>query len=97
MSSTNRYASVTEMLHAVSDDPSFRDALEKRIAQRQLIKRLIALRALGGKTQRDIAATMKCSQSQISKIENGKDDDLRLQDLHGYLAAVGYDIKIVPA
>jgi transcriptional regulator with XRE-family HTH domain len=95
MSKADRYASVTEMVHAVSEGREFRNSFDKRIAERQIIKLLISLRALGDKSQKDIAAAMKCSQSRISKLENGKDNDMRLEDLHGYLIAAGYDLKIV--
>jgi transcriptional regulator with XRE-family HTH domain len=60
-----------------------------------VIKLLIALRALADKSQSDLAKSLGCSQSRISKLESGKDGDLRLEDFHAYLTALGYDMKIV--
>jgi transcriptional regulator with XRE-family HTH domain len=97
MSKEKQYKSVSEMVHAVSEDKSFADAFDKRITERQVIKLLISLRALADKSQGDIAKTMGCSQSRISKLESAKDGDLRLEDFHAYLIALGYDMKIVIA
>lgn len=95
MSKSKQYQSVSEMVHAVAGDRAFADALDKQIAERQVIKLLIALRALADKSQSDLAKSLGCSQSRISKLESGKDGDLRLEDFHAYLTALGYDMKVV--
>ena len=95
MSKEKQYKSVSEMVHAVGADRTFADALDKQIAQRQVIKLLISLRALADKSQSDIAKAMDCTQSRISKLESARDGDLRLEDFHAYLTALGYDMKIV--
>lgn len=95
MSKNKKYNTVSEMVHAVAEDRAFADALDKQIAERQVIKVLISLRALADKSQGDLAKTMGCSQSRISKLESAKDGDLRLEDFHAYLTALGYDMKIV--
>ncbi|MEK7855544.1 MAG: helix-turn-helix domain-containing protein, partial [Acidobacteriota bacterium] len=91
------YTNVSEMVHAVADNATFADALDKQLAERQVIKLLISLRALADKSQSDLAKAMDCTQSRISKLENGRDGDLRLEDFHAYLTALGYDMKIVIA
>jgi len=95
MRKNKRYKSVSELVHAASQDRAFADAVDKRIKERQVIKLLISLRALADKSQSDVAAAMNCTQSRISKLENGRDGDLRLEDFHAYLTALGYDMKIV--
>ncbi len=97
MSKEKQYKNVSEMVHAVAGNAAFADALDKQIAERQIIKLLISLRALADKSQGDVAKTMACSQSRISKLESAKDGDLRLEDFHAYLTALGYDMKIVIA
>lgn len=95
MSKAKEYKSVSELVHAVAEDQSFADAFDKQVVERQVIKLLISLRALADKSQGDIAKAMDCSQSRISKLESGKDGDLRLEDFQAYLTALGYDMKIV--
>lgn len=95
MSKAKEYKNVSELVHAVAADGSFAEAFDKQVAERQVIKLLISLRALADKSQGDIAKTMGCSQSRISKLESGKDGDLRLEDFQAYLTALGYDMKIV--
>src|SRR4051812_41510922 len=92
MSKRIRHNSVADAVGTVS--PEIRQALEKRLQQREVVKSLIAKRAVQGLSQTDIAAKMKCSQSRISKLENGTDADLRLDDLFSYLEALGLDATI---
>jgi len=89
------YTSVSDMLADSSADESLKQDALRRIGSRQVIKRLLALRASRGKSQQEIADLMKCSQSRISKLENGVDDDLRLGDLHDYLHALGHDVSLL--
>jgi transcriptional regulator with XRE-family HTH domain len=97
MSKEKQYKSVSEMVHAVAENAAFADALDEQLAERQVIKLLISLRALAAKSQSDLAKAMDCTQSRISKLENGRDGDLRLEDFHAYLTALGYGMKIVIA
>ena len=48
-----------------------------------------AARAANGITQAELARKISCSQSRISKIENGLDEQLRIKDLMDY--SVGLD------
>jgi len=95
MAEDKAYASVVDLLRDSEETRSVADDVEKRIAERRLIKRLMALRAHRGMSQGDIAKAMDCTQSRISKLESSIDDDLRLGDLDGYLDALGLDITVV--
>ena len=48
-----------------------------------------------GKSQKDIADAFGCSQSRISKLENGTDEEMRLGDLSGYLEALGLESSML--
>jgi transcriptional regulator with XRE-family HTH domain len=91
----NTSASAAELLRGVEGAEEIVDALQKRIAQRQIIKHLMALRASKGLSQKDIATVFGCTQSKISKLESGIDDDLKLGDLESYLAALGLEPSLV--
>lgn len=92
-----RYSSVAGMVRDLAEEPVFADAVEKRIEERNIIDNLMALRTRQGLSQKDIAARMKCTQSRISKLENGKDDDLRIGDFRAYADALGLEMNIVLA
>lgn len=95
MSKKKQYRSVTEMVRATADDPAFATGVERKISERNVINFLMGLRAAAGLSQSEIAAKMKCTQSRISKLENGKDDDLRIGDFHAYAEALGLELTIV--
>ena len=90
-----QYTSVAEQIAETAESPEFAKQVQRQIARRQIIDHLMALRALRGLSQSDVAKKLVCSQSRISKLENGRDDDLRLGDLDQYVSALGMDIRIV--
>ncbi len=91
-----QYASVSQLIRDIAPTDEFRDEFEARIKSRTVIKRLLAMRAVRGLSQEDVAQRMDCSQSRISKLENGKDADARLGDLQAYADAVGCDLSAWP-
>jgi transcriptional regulator with XRE-family HTH domain len=90
-----RYSSVSEMLHDLSGNSQFNQQFDERLAQRRLVKHLIALRSAKGVSQADVANVLAVTQSKVSKIESGIDDDLRFSELKGYAQALGMDIGII--
>lgn len=90
-----KYDSVAEMLNDVSEDQKFAEDVTRRLEQREVIKQLIALRCKENKSQGDIAKHMSCSQSKISKLESGTDEELSIGDLAMYLDALGKSTRIV--
>lgn len=90
-----QYPSVTEMVRALSEEQAFADKMASRLEDRNIINHLMALRTSLGMSQQDIAAKMKCTQSRMSKLENGRDDDLRIGDFHAYAEALGLRLAIV--
>jgi transcriptional regulator with XRE-family HTH domain len=90
-----RYSSVPEMVRDLSEDRAFAEEVEKKIRERNLVDFLMALRTSAGLSQKDIANKMGCTQSRISKLENGKDDDLRIGDFHAYADALGLQLMIL--
>lgn len=83
------------MLESVSDDKEFNQEVQAHISERRIVKVLQALRTAKGVSQSEIAKQLKCSQSRLSKLENGIDNDLRLGELEAYAKAMECDIHIV--
>ena len=94
-----KYATLTDLVHQTTgkDEKEFVQAFDERTEKRQVIRTLMALRASKGLSQKDIAAAMGHSQSKISKLESGTDEDLRLGELAEYLESLGYSARIVVA
>jgi transcriptional regulator with XRE-family HTH domain len=91
------YHSVSEMVRDLSEDKEFAEDADRSIRERNLVAHLMALRASQEKSQKDIAQAMGCTQSRVSKLENGKDNDLRIGDFHLYADALGLEMMIVLA
>lgn len=90
-----KYSSVAEMVREVSEDTEFASDTARRLSQREIVKHLVALRCARGQSQGEIAGHMKCSQSRISKLEHGADEDLSIGDLAGYLDALGLESRVL--
>ncbi len=88
------YSSVSEMLKAIGASKDTVSAVEE-VEQQETTNTLIKMRVSRGLTQADIAQKLKCSQGRISKIESGKDEDLRLSDLVDYSRATGVALQIL--
>lgn len=89
------YPNVTELVRDVSEDKSFADDFEKHVAERFIAKTLLGLRAELGISQKEIADSMQCTQSRVSKLENSTDTQLRLGDVDEYLKALGLELHII--
>lgn len=94
MAKTN-YKSVTELLRDTTDDAELIEGVDRTIKESQLIKHLVANRVRIGYSQKDVADRMNCTQSRISKLESGRDDDLRLGDLEQYLKSLNLQLRLI--
>jgi len=89
MATRKRYTNVSDLIQGTTQDGELRTAFEERIAHRSLVKQLLVLRAARGLSQENIAASLQCTQSRVSKIEGLDDDDMRIGDIRKYADAVG--------
>jgi transcriptional regulator with XRE-family HTH domain len=89
-----QYNSVSDLVRDMAPDAEFRAAFEERRNARRLIKQLMAMRALKGFSQHDIADKLACTQSRVSKLERSCDDDTRLGDLRAYAEALDCDVLV---
>jgi len=94
MADKQQYASVSELVQEMAADDETRAAFEEHRIARQLIKQLMAMRAVRGLSQQDIAGTLHCTQSRVSKLERSRDDDVRLGDLRAYAQAIGCELIV---
>ena len=94
-SNNRQYRTVSEMLRqsAGQDEALTADELDKFSAERELVKDLATLRSARGLSQQDLALSLGRTQSWVSKLENGRDDDLRLGEIRTYLDALGLEFR----
>jgi transcriptional regulator with XRE-family HTH domain len=88
------YSSVPEMVRDLSEDKEQGERAADRLERRNIINDLIGARIARGLSQNQMAERMGCTQSKVSKFENGKDDDLRIGDFHKYTDALGLEMTI---
>jgi transcriptional regulator with XRE-family HTH domain len=86
---------VMDLARLTSETDDDLSALEATIRQRQIVNKLMAMRAARRLSQQDIATSMGVSQSKISKLEASNDDVLSLEDMRGYLQAMNLQVQIL--
>ncbi len=91
---TQAHASLVDAVRGISSSGSVARNLAENLESKALVHKLFGLRCSKGVTQTELAKRLECSQSRISKIENGEDDDIRLGDLRVYLTALGAELNI---
>ncbi len=89
-----RFSSVNELVKTTSKDPSFKKAFEEDFQSKKIVRMLSAVRAAKGITQSQLAKKIGCGQPRISKIENGTDNQLRIQDLSDYARALDFKLGL---
>ena len=89
-----RYASVLEMVRDTVPDETFHDELEGYLADNNVSRALSTLRCTQKLTQSELAQRAGCTQSKISRIENSRNDRLKLNDLAIYARAFNMQVSI---
>jgi transcriptional regulator with XRE-family HTH domain len=89
------FSSVADLAKvAFHDDLALVEELESELSARQVVRALFAMRSARGVSQAEIASQLSCSQSRVSKIENGVDADLSVGELEAYAKALDCDVVL---
>jgi transcriptional regulator with XRE-family HTH domain len=92
---TQRFSNVADLVDAIfDDDDSFAEEVKERLRARELVKRLQIMRIANGTSQSEIAKELGCSQSRVSKLENGFDAELTFGDVEAYARALGWSVHL---
>src|SRR5260221_2645008 len=81
------------MLEDIGVDRDVIDTVEE-VRRQNVTNTLAKIRLSKGLTQKEMAKLLKCTQGRISKLETGKDADLRLKDLSDYAEAAHVSLSV---
>lgn len=87
--------SIAKMAAALADDPSVEQAVKTEIRESLVVSRLVSIRVAKGLTQEQVAETMGCDPSKISRLEAGNDRNLKWQDIIGYAGALNMNMCLL--
>src|SRR5271157_6029833 len=80
------YRKTSEMVEDFKTPQDIIDAV-KDVENQEGVGILVSLRVAKGLTQKELADIIGCSEGRISKLEQGRDEDLRLKDFIDYTNA----------
>lgn len=87
-----KFSNVNDLVKATAKDSAFKKAFDKDFQAKKIVRMLAAARAAKGFTQGQLAKKIGCGQPRISKIENGNDSQLRIQDLSDYARVLDFQL-----
>jgi transcriptional regulator with XRE-family HTH domain len=93
--SGRRYSNITEMLAGEGVSPEVQTKFNTLSQETRITRCLAKLRARHGLTQEAMGEKVGMSQSAISKLEAGRDEDLTLADIRKYANAFDERIGVV--
>ncbi|MGO9202240.1 MAG: helix-turn-helix domain-containing protein [Limisphaerales bacterium] len=85
---TTKFSDVAQAAAYLAEDPGMEQALRNEIQAGELLSTLISMRVSKGLTQENVAASMHCDSSTVSRMESGSGRELKWSDILGYLAAM---------
>lgn len=90
-----RYASVQDLLQGEKITPDVQSKIDELRKETGLTEILASLRVKAGFTQEQVAQRFGVTQSAISKLESGRDEDLTLGEIRKYAELSGQRIGLL--
>ncbi len=87
-----RFNSVGDAAAFLAGDEKVKQRVENEISYSKVVNNLLLLRIKKGVSQKELAQSMSCDPSKISRMEAGNDLQLKLGDVTQYASAL--DVKI---
>jgi transcriptional regulator with XRE-family HTH domain len=90
------YDSVLDLVKdSLPEDAEFAAELQDQVSERRLVRQLADLRNQNDVSQEDVANILGCTQSRVSKIENGLDKSISVEELGAYAKALDCDLELI--
>jgi transcriptional regulator with XRE-family HTH domain len=90
-----RFSNVADMVRHVSENKEQAEETARQIEEMNIVNFLVGLRTAQEMSQSDVAEKIGCTQSKVSKLENGIDNNLNIGDVNAYARALGFEMMIV--
>lgn len=90
-----QHDSVLDMVNNVGEDKELLAALTKKFNSRQIVKKLVAFRAVKGYSQTEMAKKLHWNTNDVICLEEGTDNKICLGELRQYAGALGFNLEIV--
>jgi transcriptional regulator with XRE-family HTH domain len=90
-----RFKNTAEAAAHLADNPQTAQAVKDEISLSEMVCTLLSMRIARGMTQEQIAESMKCDASKISRLESGNDRQLKWWDIVGYANALNVRMSIL--
>ncbi len=87
-----KFKTVAEAAAHLAEDPAVENRVTDEITRNEVVSALLEMRVAKGLTQEQIAKSMECDPSTISRIESGNDRQLKWEDIVGYVNALGVNM-----
>jgi transcriptional regulator with XRE-family HTH domain len=94
-STGRRYTSVEELMRVEGVSDEVQKHFKEIVNATRVVHQLAHLRHIAGLTQEEMAEKLGISQSAVSKLETGRDEDLTLAQIREYAKVSGQRICIV--
>lgn len=91
----HRYTSVADLNKGEGLAPEVQAKYEEIEKATSLVHQLSLLRQQAGLTQEEMANRLGCTQSAVSKVESGRDEDLTIKEILGYAKATQQSLIIL--
>jgi transcriptional regulator with XRE-family HTH domain len=92
---TTKFKSTAEAAAHLAGNPEAARAVQEEICRGSLVSALISMRLAKKMTQEDVAESMGCDPSKISRLEAGNDIHLKWSDIVGYVSAVNVQMSVI--
>ena len=79
---------IAQMAAALADDPNMEQAVQDEIARNSMVSCLLSMRVSKKLSQEQVAESMGCHPSKVSRIESGSDRTLKWTDILLYASAL---------
>ena len=90
-----RYTSVTALMKGENISQNVQKEVKELFAKTAVVRRLVELRHRAGLTQAELANRLSRTQSAISKLESGRDEELTVKEIREYVQATDQRIGLM--
>jgi transcriptional regulator with XRE-family HTH domain len=90
-----KFNNVADAAAQLAEDPTVSAEVKNAVLCTSIVSILLQMRVAKGLTQEDVAKSMGCDPSKISRLESGSDRQLRWMDIVKYTRALKVDMSII--